>query len=71
MDEITAKQRISELRKLLETYNEQYYMQDNPSVSDYEYDMRMRELETLEQQYPQFAARIPDSSCGRRCLPYF
>ena len=52
MDEITAKQRISELRKLLETYNEQYYMQDNPSVSDYEYDMRMRELETLEQQYP-------------------
>ena len=59
MDEITAKQRISELRKLLETYNEQYYMQDNPSVSDYEYDMRMRELETLEQQYPQFAA--PDS----------
>ena len=59
MDEITAKQRISELRKLLETYNEQYYMQDNPSVSDYEYDMRMRELETLEQQFPQFAA--PDS----------
>lgn len=55
MDEMTAKQRMSELRQLLEQYNEQYYMQENPTVSDYEYDMLMRELETLEQQFPQYA----------------
>lgn len=55
MDEKTAKQRILELRRLLEECNEQYYIQDNPTVSDYAYDMMMRELETLEQQFPQFA----------------
>ena len=31
-------------------------MQDAPTVTDYEYDMLMRELETLEGEYPQFAA---------------
>lgn len=55
MDETTAKQRMAELCQLLEQYNEQYYMQENPTVSDYEYDMLMRELETLEQQFPQYA----------------
>ena len=56
MDEATAKQRMAELQQRLERYNEEYYVQDAPSVTDYEYDMLLRELETLEQQYPQFAA---------------
>ena len=56
MDETTAKQRIAELKQLLERYNEEYYVQDAPTVTDYEYDMLMRELETLEGEYPQFAA---------------
>lgn len=56
MNEMTAKQRIVKLRQLLEQYNEQYYVQDNPTVTDYEYDMLMRELEILEQQFPQYAA---------------
>lgn len=56
MDAFTAKNRIQELSKLLEEYNQQYYVQDNPTVTDYEYDMLLRELETLEQEYPQFAA---------------
>ena len=56
MDEATAKQRMAELQQQLERYNEEYYVQDAPSVTDYEYDMLLRELETLEQQYPQFAA---------------
>lgn len=55
MDEATAKQRMAELQQQLERYNEEYYVQDAPSVTDYEYDMLLRELETLEQQYPQFA----------------
>ena len=56
MDEATAKQRMAELQQRLERYNEEYYVQDAPSVTDYEYDMLLQELETLEQQYPQFAA---------------
>lgn len=59
MDETIAKQRIQELQRSLEQYNEQYYMQDNPTITDYEYDMLMRELETLEQQFPEYA--LPNS----------
>ncbi|MCD8219833.1 MAG: NAD-dependent DNA ligase LigA [Ruminococcus sp.] len=55
MDEKTAKQRIAELQHLLEIYNEQYYVQDDPTISDAAYDQLMRELETLEQQFPQYA----------------
>lgn len=58
MDEATAKQRMAELQQQLERYNEEYYVQDAPSVTDYEYDMLLRELETLEQQYPQFLSLI-------------
>ena len=54
MDEMTAQQRIDALRKSLELYNQQYYDQDNPTISDYDYDRLMRELETLEQEFPQF-----------------
>ena len=46
MDEMTAQQRIDALRKSLELYNQQYYDQDNPTISDYDYDRLMRELET-------------------------
>ena len=54
MDEMTAQQRIDALRKSLELYNQQYYDQDNPTISDYDYDRLMRELETLEWEFPQF-----------------
>ena len=35
MDEATAKQRMAELQQQLERYNEEYYVQDAPSVTDY------------------------------------
>ena len=38
------KERIYELRKLLNKYNYEYYVLDNPSVSDLEYDSRLRDL---------------------------
>ncbi len=63
MDEITAKQRIEKLSGTLTTYNEQYYMHDAPTVPDDVYDKLMRELETLEQQYPQYA--LSDSPTRR------
>lgn len=47
------KERIYELRELLNKYNYEYYVLDNPTVSDYEYDARLRELIELEEKYPE------------------
>ncbi len=48
-----ATSRARELRDLIATYNREYYQNDDPSVSDFEYDMLLRELESLENQYPE------------------
>ncbi|HHZ05974.1 MAG TPA: NAD-dependent DNA ligase LigA [Clostridiales bacterium] len=48
-----AENQISELRKKLNYYNETYYIQDNPVISDYEYDMLLQQLEKLEEEFPQ------------------
>ena len=53
------KNRIEYLVNLLNRYNEEYYIYDSPTVSDFEYDALMRELEDLEKQYPEFV--LPNS----------
>lgn len=50
---------VAALRQQLEDYNYQYYVLDNPSVPDAEYDRVMRQLMTLEQQHPELQS--PDS----------
>ncbi|WHH59257.1 NAD-dependent DNA ligase LigA [Petroclostridium sp. X23] len=45
--------RIEELRKKIEYHNHKYYVEDQPEINDFEYDKMLRELEKLEQQYPQ------------------
>lgn len=55
--------RIKELRLLINRYNKQYYAQDNPSVTDSEYDRLFIELKQLEQQYPELQA--PESPTNR------
>ena len=45
-----ASKRMIELVTLLNTYNYQYYVQNKPTVSDYEFDILLKELETLEKQ---------------------
>lgn len=52
MDKI--EKRIVELRTEIEYHNNRYYNEDNPEISDFEYDMLLRELEQLEKQFPQF-----------------
>ena len=47
------KQRVEEITKLLEKYNYEYYVLDNPTVSDAEYDRLMQELIALETKYPE------------------
>ncbi len=54
MDIEQAKSRMEQLRKQLNFHAKLYYEQDNPSISDYDYDMLLRELGELERQYPQF-----------------
>lgn len=48
-----ARQRVAELRSLLERYGHQYYVLDDPSVPDYEYDKLMQELIALEAEFPE------------------
>lgn len=55
MNPETAKARIDSLRHELEAYNYQYYVLANPIVSDFEFDMKLKELEKLEAEFPQFA----------------
>ena len=44
--------RMRELETLLEHYNHQYYVENSPEVSDFEFDKLLRELQDLEAQYP-------------------
>ena len=54
MNETQAKERIKVLREKTEYYAQKYYDEDKPEISDFEYDMMMLELRTLEAKYPQF-----------------
>ena len=55
--------RIEELSRLLREANRRYYVDSAPDMSDYEYDMLMKELQGLEEEYPQF--RKEDSPTRR------
>ena len=60
MDE---KQEILDLRRELEQANYEYYVLDNPSMSDYDFDHKLRRLEELEAKYPELIT--PDSPTQR------
>jgi DNA ligase (NAD+) len=55
----SPESRAAELRETLHRYNHQYYVLDQPSVPDAEYDRLFRELQTLESQHPKL--QTPDS----------
>ena len=59
MDESAAQARIEELRELIRQYNHEYYILQQPTVSDAEWDACFHELKQLEEQFPQFLT--PDS----------
>ena len=59
--EITEK--IKSLRKQINDHNYQYYVLDNPIISDSEYDKLLNELELIEKEYPKFI--IPESPTQR------
>jgi len=51
-----AKQRIAELREIINHHNYRYYVLDSPEVSDAEYDELMKELKQLESEHPELVA---------------
>ncbi|MBQ4179224.1 MAG: NAD-dependent DNA ligase LigA [Ruminococcus sp.] len=63
MDKQTAEQRIAALTAVIEYHNNLYYNQDEPEISDFEYDRLLRELEDLEAAFPEL--RRPDSPTNR------
>ena len=63
MDKTEAMQRIDELTRIIEYHNNLYYNQDEPEISDFEYDRLLRELENLEDEYPEL--RRADSPTSR------
>ena len=66
------KKRIYELRELLTGYNYEYYILDNPSVSDQEFDALLHELIKLEEENPEFmSADSPTVRVGSVVLDKF
>ncbi len=51
---MSVKEKIENLRKELHQHNYNYYVLDNPTISDFEFDEKLRELQTLEAANPEF-----------------
>jgi len=49
-----VKQKIQQLRDQLNQHNYNYYVLDNPTISDYEFDIMLKELQELEAKHPEF-----------------
>lgn len=72
MDKGKAEARIKDLREKINYHNKQYYVYDNPVISDAEYDKLMRELESLEREFPEFVTPdSPTQRVGGEPLPAF
>ena len=56
---MNVQERMNELYRLMDYHNERYYNQDDPEISDFEYDKLSLELRKLEAEYPLFMRRFP------------
>jgi len=63
ISELNTQARISQLTAELTEHNYRYYVLDQPSISDQDFDFMLKELEKLENEFPQF--RLPDSPTQR------
>ena len=52
MEKVQANIRIKELRNIIEEANRRYYVDNSPTLSDFEFDMLLKELESLEKEHP-------------------
>jgi len=51
---MSIKQKIESLRQELREHNHNYYVLDNATISDYDFDIKLKELQALEEQHPEF-----------------
>ncbi len=58
MKKSEAKERIEQLRREIEKHNQNYYVLNQPVISDFEFDILLNELDTLEKKYPEFSLTI-------------
>ena len=63
MEKTQANIRINELRGIIHDANRKYYVENSPTLSDYEFDMLLKELEALEKEHPELVT--PDSPTQR------
>jgi len=63
MNKAKAKKEIKRLREEINTHNYKYYIENNPIISDYEFDQLLKNLEDLEKQFPDLIT--PDSPTQR------
>lgn len=67
-----AAERVKELRETIERHNHSYYVLDNPTISDYDYDRLLHELIDLETEFPALAAEnSPTRRVGGAALNTF
>lgn len=70
--EIDIKKRVEELTKILNDANYNYYVKDEPTITDQEYDKYMRELENIELEYPRYASKnSPTKRVGGEVIEKF
>ena len=58
MEQTGIKKRYEELKDLIRKYNEHYYEKNESLVTDYEYDMLLKEMESIEKEYPELKDTI-------------
>jgi len=69
---MSPQERIQEITNLLEQYNYEYYVLDNPSVPDSEYDRLMNELIAIEKEHPELITPLsPTQRVGGKVLSEF
>ena len=67
-----ARDRIKELRTEIDHHNHLYFVENSPAISDSEYDLLMRELITLESEYPGLVTpQSPTQRVGGKLLDGF
>lgn len=65
MEQNEARHRIEALRQEINAHNRHYYLENAPQISDYEFDLLLKELIQLEELYPQFkSADSPTNKVG-------
>jgi DNA ligase (NAD+) len=72
LDQVQATNRVKELREMINYHNRQYYVYDNPEISDAKYDELMRDLIRLEEKYPELiTSDSPTQRVGAEPLSAF